>query len=452
METKIGRRICGWTGRFTFEPNVVVQPQSVEEIAAVLTDKDHYPSPVRAVGSNHSVVPCAGPDNGTLVDMTKMDRIIEIGHDYVMAEAGALYIDVAKELERHNLQFFVNTEFGNLTMGAAACAGTKDASMPGEFGQVSSYATAIKMVTPSGEVTNVTEVAPELLRATRSSYGLLGIVYEVRFRVKPLEHVAVEHRNYSLDNFVRLFPDLVRRRESIMLYLYPFLNSVTVEFLKYNKNARSPNRLVWKIRNFFFRTGVGGVARLVTRFVPFKPIRYFLIDMFNRSMQLGFRWIIRSSQTMPADQIVRYPEKAGIGKYTFSLWAFPEEIYPDVLQEYFDFCQEYDRTHGYRCNMMTVGYRIGQDTSNVFSYSAKCSVVTIDPVSTGDPGWDDFLVAFNHFSIQRGGVPLFNQTPGLTPEQAKKSLGDRLDTFRDYQKQFDPTSRLANSYFKQFLQ
>ncbi len=238
----------------------------------------------------------------------------------------------------------------------------------------------------------------------------------------------------------------------MMLYLFPFLNSVTVEFLRYSKDSRFPNRLVWKIRNFFFRTGVGGVGRLVTRFVPFKPIRYFLLDMFNRSMQLGFRWIVRSSQTMPADQIVRYPKKAGIGKFTFSLWAFPEEIYTDVLQEYFAFCQKYDRTHGYRCNMLTVGYRIGQDTSNVFSYSSECPVVTIDPVSTGDPGWDDFLVAFNLFSIQRGGVPLFNQTPGLTPEQAKKTLGDRLDIFRGYQKQFDPTGRLSNSYFKQFLQ
>ena len=131
METKIGSQISGWTGSFTFEPSVVVQPRSVEEIAIILTDMDHYPSPVRAVGSNHSVVPCAGPDYGTLVDMTKINRIIEIGPDYVRAEAGALYIDVAKELERHNLQFFVNTEIGNLTMGAAACTGTKDASMPG---------------------------------------------------------------------------------------------------------------------------------------------------------------------------------------------------------------------------------------------------------------------------------------------------------------------------------
>ena len=85
--------------------------------------------------------------------MSKMNRILEIGTDTVTVQAGAIYIDVAHELEKHNLQFYVNTEIGSLSVGSAACAGTKDASMPGEFGQVGSYITRIKMVLPSGELT-----------------------------------------------------------------------------------------------------------------------------------------------------------------------------------------------------------------------------------------------------------------------------------------------------------
>ena len=73
-----------------------------------------------------------------MVDMRKMNRIIEIRPDSVTTQAGVLYIDVDQELQKHNLQFYVNVELGNLTMGSAACGGTKDASMPGEFGQVCS--------------------------------------------------------------------------------------------------------------------------------------------------------------------------------------------------------------------------------------------------------------------------------------------------------------------------
>ena len=67
-------------------------------------------------------------------------------------EAGAIYIDIAKELEKHQPQFYVNTEIGNLSAGSAACCGTKDSSMPGEFGQVGCYITRLKMVLPIGEL------------------------------------------------------------------------------------------------------------------------------------------------------------------------------------------------------------------------------------------------------------------------------------------------------------
>ena len=91
---------------------------------------------MRAVGSNHSTAPVGVADGGTLIKMSKMNRILEIGTDTVTVQAGAIAIDVAHELEKHGLQFYVNTEIGSLSVGSAACAGTKDASMPGEYGQV----------------------------------------------------------------------------------------------------------------------------------------------------------------------------------------------------------------------------------------------------------------------------------------------------------------------------
>src|SRR5581483_11803650 len=172
-------------GSIVSSPHVVVDVQSVDEIAAILRDREHYPSPVRAVGSNHSTTACGVAEGGTLIVMRNMDRIVEIRDDSVTVQAGALYIDVNQELRRHGLQFYVNVEIGNLTIGSAACGGTKDASMPGEFGQVASYASRIKMVTPDGELVEVTEDDPELLQATRSSYGLFGVVYEATFKVRP---------------------------------------------------------------------------------------------------------------------------------------------------------------------------------------------------------------------------------------------------------------------------
>ena len=141
------------SGARVTRPAVVAYPTTVDEVVAIVRDRHAYPGPVRAIGSTHSTTACGAADGGTLVDMTGMNRIISIGDDTVTAEAGALYIDVADALREQNLQFFVNVEIGNLTLGSAACCGTKEASfMPDEFGQVGSYVAGMKLVTPAGPI------------------------------------------------------------------------------------------------------------------------------------------------------------------------------------------------------------------------------------------------------------------------------------------------------------
>src|SRR5712691_9186022 len=221
-----GVPVWNWTREYVSYPRAVVDVGSVDEIAAVLRDPATYPSPVRGLASRHSTTPCGEANGGTIVDVRRLNRIIRIGPDSVTTEPGALYIDVAKELENNDLQFYVNIELGNLSMGAAACCATKDASMPGEFGQVNSYAIGMKIGTPSGELVEITEDEPELLQAARSSYGLFGIVTEVTFRVRPLQAMAVEHEVYTLDEFARRLPDLIARGQSMMFYIFPFLNKI----------------------------------------------------------------------------------------------------------------------------------------------------------------------------------------------------------------------------------
>jgi len=447
------QQVRNWFGSIVSFPSVVTEAENVQDIVAIVQDTEKYPSPVRAVGSNHSTTPCGVADKGTVVGMRKMNRILNIGADTVTAEAGALYIDVAKELQKHGLQFYVNVEIGNLTIGSAACGGTKDASMPGEFGQACSYAVAIKMVTPSGETVEVTEEQPELLQAVRASHGLFGIIYEATFRVKPLRSMAVHHETYSLDEFARQLPALKARGESIMMYIDPFLDRITVEFRRYRED-KEPSRASswqWRLRNLVWSTLAPHFSYKVTKYVPIKTLRYFLVNTYNRLKILLLVLGVRGENTLATGQMIRYPERATNSRYTFSIWAFPEEEYISNLRAYFGFCHEYYRTWGYRPNLMNVGYRINEDTSSLFSYSFGGDVMTFDPVSTGDAGWEQFLVAYNDFCSRHGGSPLFNQSNSLTRWQVEKAFGDRLAIFESYRERFDPTGRLLNEYFRHLL-
>jgi hypothetical protein len=450
MET---HEVRNWFGNIISSPQVVVEPRSVQELIAIMQNSEAYPSPVRAVGSNHSTTACGVADNGTLVVMRHMNRILNIGPESVTAEAGALYIDVARELQKHGLQVHVNTEIGSLSMGSGACCGTKDASMPGEFGQVCSYAIAMKMVTPSGEIVGVTEEQPELLQAMRSSYGLLGIVYEVTFRVKPLRAMAVHHKTYRLNAFERELPGLKARGDSIMMYINLFINKITVEFRRYrdDQDPRRASSWQWRLRNYAWGTLGPYVSYLATNYIPMRSLRYLVIDRFHQFINFILVLVMRGKNTLPIDQMIRYPEKSTNSRYIFSIWAFAEQDYLRSLRDYFTFCHDYYRKTGYRVDLPNVGYRIKEDTSSLFSYSFNGPVMTFDPVSTGNPGWEEFLAAYNDFCSQHGGSPLFNQTGWLTREQIEKAFGERLKRFEGYRQRFDPRGRLLNEYFNKLL-
>ena len=298
MATDVGQEAAGagageepvdvrnWFGDLDWEAGAVAEARNVDDIVAVMRDTDKYPSPVRARGSGHSTTVCGVADGGTVINMKPMSRILDIGTDTVTAEAGALLIDVAKELEQRGLQFFVNIELGNATIGSLACCATKDASMPGEFGQANSYCVAMKMVAPSGEILEVDESDPGLLQAARSSYGLFGVVYEATFKVQPLQAMQVEHKSFKLDEYLEKLPELFGRGQSIMTYLFPYLDRITVELRRYTGPAAEAGPAsrypLWPIRNYFWKTLMPGFGAAVERYVPPRRLRYGLVNGLNR--------------------------------------------------------------------------------------------------------------------------------------------------------------------------
>ena len=110
------------------------------------------------MGSNHSLTPCAA-STGTVVSMDGFTKIVKIdtAKKTLTAQAGLQLVDAAAALRKKNLQFMLNIEIGNITLGSAACCQTKDALDGVELGQVNSYVTGIKWVSPSGELMEASE-------------------------------------------------------------------------------------------------------------------------------------------------------------------------------------------------------------------------------------------------------------------------------------------------------
>ena len=73
--------------------------------------------------------------------------------------------------------------------------------------------------------------------------------------------------------------------------------------------------------------------------------RYKVIDGLNELLRFNLENLVKSDNTVAADQIIHYPPKSNDSRYTFSLWAFPEENYGQILTAHFKFAPRVFRSH-----------------------------------------------------------------------------------------------------------
>jgi len=68
-----------------------------------------------------------------------------------------------------------------------------------------------------------------------------------------------------------------------------------------------------------------------------------------------------------------------------------------------------------------------QDPKTLLSCSYDGTVMTLDPVSTANPGWEDYLAAYKQFCINLNGKLRFNRVQAC-PLQSCRSLRGRVES------------------------
>jgi hypothetical protein len=173
----------------------------------------------------------------------------------------------------------------------------------------------------------------------------------------------------------------------------------------------------------------------------------------------GVQRALRATSTAAARGVVdvrarvdaRPAEEAWKARHTYSLWAFPQADYPKVLAEYFAFCKGYYKEHRYRCNVVSGASRLHQDRGSLFSASYSGPMFTLEPSSTGEPGWDDFLDRLQRFRI----APWAARRPSIRRAPCSPSTSRRRSASAQAVPRAAPADGsaqpLRNSYFAHLL-
>ncbi len=217
---------------FKNNPDVVVFPENKEEISEIVKVCNREKIPITPRGSGVGYTGGAVPiEGGVLLSLTKMNKILEIDLDNLIAtvEPGVITKTLQDEVKKYGLFYppdpaslKISTIGGNV----AECAGGMSAV---KYGVTKHFVLGMEVVIPTGEILrfggkvfkNVTGY--DLTSLMVGSEGTLGIMTEIQLKLLPLPEVR--------RTMMVLFRDMYKGAKTVSEIIINKIIPVAIEFL-----------------------------------------------------------------------------------------------------------------------------------------------------------------------------------------------------------------------------
>jgi FAD/FMN-containing dehydrogenase len=180
-------------------PDVVVRPDSTEDVAAAVRWARDAGLPIAIRGGGHNVAGHATADGAIVVDLCRLRRVVV---DPVARRArvggGALWEDVDGATTAHGLAMpggtFVDTGVGGLALGGGL------GYLMGTGGLTCDTLVRAEVVTADGSIVIAGDDGdPDLLWALRGGGGNFGVVTEFEFALRPVGSLVAGHLSVPMD-------------------------------------------------------------------------------------------------------------------------------------------------------------------------------------------------------------------------------------------------------------
>ncbi|MFX0063594.1 MAG: FAD-binding oxidoreductase [Candidatus Hermodarchaeota archaeon] len=216
-----------WTldGKLAAMPDFICWPETIDQIAGLLRFANEVETPVIPFGEGSGVVGGALPIfGGIIVDMKKMDQILEINDKNltVRVQTGKNGMNLERELNQAGYTLghipqsvYTSTLGGYIAHRAAGQFSTK-------YGKIEDMIISLEAVLPTGDIVRSkpaprSSVGPQVDKLLVSSEGTLGIVTEATLRIWP----KPEQRELVAYAFDRIEDSLEAIREILRCQAYP---------------------------------------------------------------------------------------------------------------------------------------------------------------------------------------------------------------------------------------
>ena len=350
--------------------------QKVENVAKQVKAFSKQSKPVEFLKESVShLVPNPYRDEDAIpkIDLRPLNQLLEINEEQMTctAESGITFTDLTRATLAKNLIPYTVSELKTITIGGAV-SGCSIESMSYKYGGFHDSCLEYEIVTGEGEILTCSpQDHPEIFHMIHGSYGTLGIITKIKFKLYPAKpYVKLENRLF--DNFEDYWRELTERcKVGDYTFVDGIIHSPTqfvlclgnmvdrapsmskYDWLEiYYKSTLSKREDCMSTYDYFFR--YDAECHWLTKSVPpleFKPVRFLVGKIFLGSTNL-IKWsnrlrsvlkIVKKRPDVVVDVFIPSKRFEDFFKWYvtdfdfFPLWIVPyrmEAIYPWVDDEF----------------------------------------------------------------------------------------------------------------------
>jgi FAD/FMN-containing dehydrogenase len=209
-----------WVGNQSFTPSFTAAPRDEEEVAALVRDASERGCGVRVAGARHSFTPIVETD-GLLLDLSDLRGVLtaDPGRKRATALAGTLIRDFYEPLWAEGLALKNQGDIDTQQIAGAVATATHGSGIRNMC--LSGVVRGVRLVTATGEVRDIDESEPELLRAAQVSIGMLGVVTRLELDVTDSYRLTEQIDLWPWEEVLERWDELVHEHRHFGFFWLP---------------------------------------------------------------------------------------------------------------------------------------------------------------------------------------------------------------------------------------
>lgn len=405
------------------------EPESEEDVAAILARAAAAGERVRAVGGGHSWNDIACCDEN-LVSLDRMGRVLAVdaAARRVSAEGGIRIRALNERLAAHGLALSNLGSVVEQSIAGAIATGTHGSGA--RFGSLATQVRALRLVTPAGRTLDLSrERDPELFSAARVSLGALGIVAAATLECEPAFDLEETTEPLAFEDALARMQDLVERNEHVKLWWLPHTDRVQV--FRANRTTRPragtdglSRRFAESALLYWIFTGLLRVGTLAPPLVP------ALNPLVARA---HFR---RSERVDRSDRVFVVPTR--VPRHLESEYAFDRARAPEALRR----LRALIEARRLKVNFI-VEVRFVAADDILLSPAFGRETCYLGAYCAGDAR--AYFAAFEELMAELDGRPHWGKAFSLGPARLR-ALYPGFARFEEIRRELDPRGTLENAY------